>query len=450
MGVEIPFTSFEELMVAQDSVAYPCDIWVKMPLEGTLDKPVWESSVKEWIQLHPLLGCKMVKGWSGHRWEGKPEAIAVRWIEHDIPKKNGWPVPESLTLTNGNGLIIFVAEYSEDQEPVNSIVYIQFHHAIADGLGIIQAIHDLWLIYDSKKNGNSRSIPERSIDDLSNRNRFGLTWNKIVRMVPRQVVGLAGVRQYLMRRPSPLVPHSPPKSAPQQVTTLGIPISEEDMLRLKRVAQSRQVSVNDCLASYLFSGVTRFRESKKYQLDSDWLRMMVPVNMRTPLDWKSLSACNVVSAIFLDRTPIQIRDMSMLLKSVHDEMELIKTNKLAFMFLLSVWIRKKMLWGRHGPKIIERCETSFVFSNLGKVFSKSPLRSANQELTAGGVRIQDFEILAPLNPFMIAAFTFVQYAKRACITLRYDERILSLQDAEELMNCLRETIEIELGRDVTN
>lgn len=445
MGFEFPFTSFEELMVAQDSTAYPCDIWVRMPLNGHLDRAIFAKCVQRWLEINPLLGYSAMPAWGGHRWKSRAANVSIRWISQTNEHRTEWPEPQPLTLTHGASLFFVVAESMDTQSSPSSTLYLQFHHAQADGLGIIQALHELWLLYDELVSGKHHDIAVRPIEELIRRNRFGLTWSKLIRMLPQQAIGLAGVRQFLSRHPAPIVPHTPPVSAPSRVTTNSFSLSAELMTQLKRVANAKKASANECIAAALFEGISQYRESKQVESNTDWIRVMIPISMRSSHEIRNLSACNVVSAIFLDRTPPQIRARETFLAGIHDEMELIKTNKLAFMFLLSVWLRKRLTFGRPTAKKIKRCETSFVFSNLGKVFSKSPLRSASHELTAGNVTITDFEILAPLNPYMISAFTFVQFGQQGKLTLRYDDRVLSESDATQLMSLVQQQLLSQLA-----
>ncbi|XZE19783.1 hypothetical protein SH449x_005111 [Pirellulaceae bacterium SH449] len=436
MNRKIPFTPFEELMVAQDSREYPCDIWVKLTLIGSLNRNIFERSVFRWLKLHPLLSSKVTRQRNGHQWHIHESVASVHWITESALTSSGWPEPKTLSLETGKALHLFVVETESIEGKASSTLFIQYHHAQADGLGIIRAIHELLLIYDAEFRGALHNPPERSIEDLFLRNRFGLSWGKIIRILPQQAIGLAGVRQFLLRHPVPIVPHERGSEKPEQVATESISLSESDIQRLKRHATWKRVSMNECLATGLFRGIAAFRGSRELQLDNDWIRAMIPVNMRTAHEMKTLSACNVVSAVFLDRTPVQIRDPDSLLQGIHAEMNLIKENKLALLFIFSIWLRKILSWGRHASKRVRRCETSFVFSNLGKVFAKSPLYSAknhNSALMSGDIIVKDFEILAPLNPYMVAAFTFVQFGERGRLTLRYDDRILDRSEAQDLM-----------------
>jgi len=230
------------------------------------------------------------------------------------------------------------------------------------------------------------------------------------------------------------------------IETVSHRFNIDESNQLKQYAMQRRTSLNDLIAACIFRGCSDFRESLRVQSNSDWIRMMVPVNLRTSREDHKQTACNIVSSIFLDRTPVQINDADQLVQSIRKEMELIKNNRLAFMFIFSIWIRKLLTFRVRELAFPKRCQTSVVFSNLGKLFSRSPLLDSQQRIVAGGkdensnvkdsckIIMESFEILAPLNPYMYAAFTTSQYAKRLLLSIRYDGRVISRANAQALLD----------------
>ena len=160
--------------------------------------------------------------------------------------------------------------------------------------------------------------------------------------------------------------------------------------------------------------------------------MMVPVNMReSETDWAQ-SACNIVSTVFLDRTPSQIRDRESLLRSIHEEMSLIKRNQLAYTFIASLWLNR--IFDRRRKAMTPRqCQTSVVFTNLGKVFEDSPLAKDSGRIVAGDVVLEKVELLAPLAAWMCAAFSAIHYAGQLSLSLRFDARFIECSRARQLV-----------------
>lgn len=431
---------FEELMIAKDSLSYPCDIWVRIRFEGEFDQTIFQECWGELIRMHPLFSCRLERGLTGHRWVKTERIPDLEWIFRSPSelsyrsREYKWPDPKRFNLENGHLMFPSVVDYQNGSYEL----VIQLHHVLCDGLGILDALEDLWTSYDRVMGGASHKRLERfsgisSEQRLATRNRFGLTWSKLLKLFPQQLVGLAGVRQFLMRSPVPLLPHNPPQSTPDKVSSIEAAIDEPMFRAIRACAQKNTVTVNECLAAAIFDGISEFRKDQPGAKASDWIRMMIPMDMRTSEDKKNLTACNVVGSVFLDRQPAQISDFGSLLLSINREMTLIKNNRLAFVFLLSIWMRRYIRFGRHGSTAVKRCETSVVFTNLGRVFPRSKLSRLGNGLRCGKVVLQDFSALAPLNPFTVLAMSCSEFNSVPKLQLRYCDRVVTTDEANSIM-----------------
>ena len=399
-----------------------------------------ELAVVHTINRHPLFRSLVIKNDGPAHWNVLPSAATrVHWVNQDA--NDDWLTDSSLDLSTQTGFIVMGRQYTGTDQVSYCDLVIKVHHACADGLGTLTAVHELLLIYDILQRDIEADIdsqvglPQLDFASFSRRNQFGLSPLKILRLIPKQMVGLHGVRQFLMRRPIPLIPHSPVCSDEAQALSVAAEartFSPAETRRLRQVAQSLKVALNELLASSIFESLDKFRTNRGVRGESDWLRMMIPVSMRSSVADQLQPACNIVSSIFLDRKPPQIRETAELLKSIHEEMELIKKNRLALMFSLSVWLRSKLARGRI-PKTTNRCQTTVVFTNLGKLFSRSPLLDAARRIVAGGLILERAEPLAPLNPYMCVAFTASIYAEQLQLLVRYDNRLLNKDDADCLL-----------------
>jgi NRPS condensation-like uncharacterized protein len=308
-------------------------------------------------------------------------------------------------------------------------------------VGFQSALHDLWLLYDSRLRGIERQLPAYDAALLPARNRFGMTFLKAFAMIPKQAVGLLGVRQYLMRHPVPLVPHQAISDTNPALLSASCHIARIDqssLRELKTTASQLQATLNEVLTSAVFEAIATFRQRRGHQNKDEWIRMMIPVNMRTTNQDARQTACNIVSSVFLDRTPSQIEDRQGLLAGIHSEMELIKRNRLSFIFIASLWVKKQLPARRTRKSAPRRCETTVVVTNVGKAFSTSPLRSPEGYLHTGNLVLESIIMLAPMTPLLSAAFTISQYAGELIVALRYDKRILRSEDAKELLDLVVE------------
>jgi NRPS condensation-like uncharacterized protein len=307
---------------------------------------------------------------------------------------------------------------------------IQFHHACCDGAGMIIFLKELLIAYAMAVGPvpGRTQLPPRDPQRLSGRGRFGLTLRKLVGMLPQQAVGILGARQFLMRRPVPVFPHRvAANDAPLPdcyPATLHHAFDVEATAAVRRAATSRQVTLNDLLARDFFLALAEWRARQNVNGDDDWLRMMVPVNLRM-VDDRLLSAANVVSSVFLDRRGPDFTDADRLLQGIHDEMDLIKRLQLGLTFIFSTAICRWLPGGLKKQVRADKCSVSCVFTNLGTVLAHVPLPRHDRCIVAGNVTLVDMDFVAPLRPYACVTMAVGLYAHKLILTLHYDPRPLS-------------------------
>ena len=431
MSHTLPFTPIEELMLHQDSRAYPYTCFIRLTFAGGLDREAFKRAAREALARQPLLAARVDAGRRRPRWkleeDPTPEVI---WREGEITEQ--FPTADYLDVARGGlRLLVTRGEHASD-------LAVQFLHACCDGLGIFQFIHDLLILYavETCAKVQRDALPRLERSSLERRGKFGLTWRKLLKMAPKQAVGLFGVRQFLMRSPAPIVAHereSATAATPDPYPTAcarHLDLAASDALRA--AAKDAGVTTNDLLARDLFVALREFRLARGIAEDERWLRLMIPMSLRTAADRK-LPAANVVSSVFLDRRGSDIADREQLLASVTDEMQLIKSHQLGFTFIFSLHLSRLSPGGLRRTARSDRCTNSAVFTNLGRILARGPLPRVDGELICGDVRLSNVEILAPVTPYTCAAFAACWYANRLSITLHYDPRVLSAEDARELL-----------------
>lgn len=433
----LSLSSFEHLMVAQDSPAYPCVVYCKMNFSGRLDREAFLCSLREMLDRHPLMRARVQRSWRGMHWVPEnSDRVPIYWLSTACGEE--WVADSRLDLFAEVGTKVFVHDLSE-----SCTVIFQCHHACVDGLGLQAALNDLWLLYDSRTNGTNRQLPRYEPSILPNRNRFGMTLSRALAAIPKQTVGLLGVRQYVMREPVPVLPHSPIADVDPPALPASCHIAKLDPLQLKELRKSalkRAATVNELIAASVFEAIARFRKNRGFQDAQEWIRMMVPVNMRSTEQDSLQTACNIVSSVFLDRTPGQIADRDGLLLGIHQEMELIKRNRLGLIFIASLWLKKQLPANRSPKSPPNRCQTTIVVTNVGKSFASSPLRSAEGYFSAGNLKLETITMLAPMTPFLSVAITINEYAGELYLAMRYDGRVLTRDESKELLDLVVETL----------
>ncbi|HSW02693.1 MAG TPA: hypothetical protein VLI39_21195 [Sedimentisphaerales bacterium] len=431
MSTSFPFTTLEEFLFWEDRPAYPWSCFARFRFDGQLDRGAFETAVGRVLQRHPLLRAKArMRGRNHVDWvvEDDPQPI-LQWEAGPV----GGPFPHAthLDLLHEIGIRFRIVT----EGPKCDLV-VQWHHACCDGAGIFALVDELLIAYALAIGTTSKGLQLRPIDPdkLNRRGRFGLTARKLVRMLPKQVVGLLGVRQFLMRSPVPIVPHEPchaggPPPGYPAVLTQALSIAETGALR--KTATQRGVRLNDLMATQLFLSLDewRFRHDVR---DDGWLRMMVPINLRTASD-RRLSAACLASSVFLDRRRQDCEKPQALLRSIHDEMDLILSHQLGLTFIFTSWLFNLIPGELRRRTRAAQCSMSCIFTNLGKMFAHSPLPRQAGRLTAGNVTLESIDAVAPNRPCTCAAFAASIYAGRLAITLHHDPRAIASDQAANLL-----------------
>ena len=385
------------------------------------------------VPRHPLFAATVQTGRGGR----------LRWVpvENPSPKieweaaPTGGPLPEGthLDLRREIGVRFHVRTDGTDSD-----VTVQFHHSCCDGVGFTLFIQELLVAY-ALACGNAPKqacLAELDATKLVGRGRFGLNFWKFLRMMPQQLVGLSGARQFLMRVSTPVIPHRPaandaplPKAYPAMVHYL---FDRETTEQIRMASVRQGATRNDMLARDLFLALTEWRERHNIADDGNWLRMMIPMNLRSGED-RLMPAANIVSSVFLDRRKPDCADPARLLRGIHDEMDLIKRLRLGFTFVFSTALCRWLPGGLEKQIRKDKCTISCIFTNLGTILAHVPLACRDDRIVAGNVTLNDLDIVVPVRPYSCVTVAAAVYAHRLGVTLHYDPRPLTEQQANDLL-----------------
>ncbi|MBN8626769.1 MAG: DUF1298 domain-containing protein [Planctomycetes bacterium] len=434
----LTLTPFEESLYTDDWPAYPWNILFRLRFAGELRRDRWEQAVAAVQLRHPLLRAKVRRGLFGRfhwTWPADPAErtdIAVHWNEH---APGASPPLQRLTLEEGATFETWAAVAGGRSEFV-----FHFHHAVVDGIGAARAIADMLIAYDAAVRGIAPEWNELDPRRLAHRGKYGYNLGKLIRQAKKLSVGLAGVRQFLGREPVIAVPHEPVER--MQKLPVGFPslrahaFSVDESQAVLKAARAGGTTVNNLLARDLFLALHTWRERLGLgDTNSDqWIRLTVPMSMRSPQD-DATPAANITTMVFLDRNAAQVTgDAATLLRGVHDEMEVIKTNDLGMIFLLSLRLTALIpgMLARTSRKQQFACTAGL--SNLVRPLETLPLEQADGRFTVGDARLDDFEFYPPLRPRICVSIGIVTYAGRLRVCLQTDPRFISEADATALLS----------------
>ena len=431
----LPLAAFEEYMLRDDRPKYPMSIIARLRFTGQLDRRATTEALETVVARHPLLRAKVRKTPAGRmEWIASADRPpAISWI--DGPGHNRLPSMQPINLFAEPGLRSWATADSQG----SSLVW-QVHHAACDGKAVFQALDDFVRSYARISAGEQSAIELSPCDPqtLYGRGSFGLTVRKYLRILPVQVMGLSRVRMFFMRRPVPLLKRI---AAISGELPAGFPdvkvgnLEVEEVQKLSAAVADAKVTANDWLLREFFVAVDDFRARHQTTTRDEWIRCSVPMNLRHELD-NRMPAANVVSMVFLDRTPKQIADSAGLLRSIHEEMDLIRRHQLGLIFVVSLWGLRLLPGGL--VKWVDRdcCEATCVLSNLGRAMADSPLprhSESSERIVAGNVVLDGIDFFAPVRNGTAVSMALIYYAGGLQLCMHYDSRQITEAQADDLM-----------------
>ncbi len=427
----LPLAAFEEYMLWDDRPQYPMSIIARLRFAGPLQRRATAEALETAVARHPLLRATIHRTAAGRlEWIAADRAPAFLWS--DGPEGDRWPSMRPLDLFSEPGLRVWATADSQ-----RSALVLQVQHAACDGKGVLQLTDDFLRSYARAVDGQDAHVELSPCDAEALRGRatFGLTALRCLRMLPAQLSGLSGVRQFLMRRPVPLLAATAAVAGelPASFPDLKVGrLETEEVRRLAAAAAAAGVTVNDWLLRDFFVAVADFRGRHQAVAAGEWISFAVPMNLRQAADHR-LPAANVVSMVFLQRTPTQIADPGGLLRSIHADMDLISRRRLGLTFVWSLALLRALPGGLASRANRGRCEATCAVSNLGRALADAPLPRRREKIVAGNVVLDGIECFAPVRDGTAVTVTLVYYAGGLQVCMQYDRRRIAEAQADDLL-----------------
>jgi hypothetical protein len=426
----LPLVTFEQHMLFDDRPAYPMNCFIRLHFSGRLNLPGLQGVLPTVLARHCLLRALVRKAGRRQEWVPSPVWPTIRAVS----PRDGERLPRTtaIDLRQEPGLRLWAVEGDQ-----GFYLLMQFHHACCDAVGGFAFLEDLLIAYAQGARG---ALSLRALDDgsLPRRGRFASLSGPFLQVVRQKAVGLLRAWRFAVHTPMSLA--SPPMgdrrdALPEDYpTTHGRQLTVAESLRLRKAASRQGVTLNDLLMRDWFLAVSDWKKRHHPGPSGRWLRLCVPMNLRTE-EHRQLPAANVISMAFVERRGKDLGNAECLLQGVHREMALIKRLHLGPAFVVGMGLVEKLphkLLHAIGPG---RCWASGVLTNLGVVLSSPALpKREDGRLDVDGAVLEQIDALPPLRPATHAAFTAFTYAGQLSLTLHYDSRAIERAQAGDLID----------------
>jgi NRPS condensation-like uncharacterized protein len=435
MPLPLPLVPFEQYMLFDDRPAYPMTFFIRLHFSGRVNLSALQTALPAVLARHPLL-CAVVRK-TGRRFEWVPSPSEPAITVVSLRAGACLPCPRAIDLRHEPGLRMWAVE---DAEPFHLLL--QFHHACCDALGAFVFLEHLLTAY-AQATGAALNLRAPDQQSLRRRGQFGSSPRPFLPIVRQKVVSLRRAWRFVTHRPLCIVPRAlvvQPDALPTNYpSAYSRQLTAVESLRLHAVASQQGATLNDLLARDWFLAVNVWKTRHFPKPSGGWLRLCVPINLRTE-DHRGLSAANVVSMVFLDRRRKDLTDPDRLLRGIHREMHEIKRLGLGETFVAGMGLFAKLpdrLMCAVGP---DRCWATGVLSNLGVLLTDAALPTRDGRLELDGAVLDQIDFLPSLRPGTFAAFGAFTYADQLCLTLHYDPRAIEPLQAEGLIDTFVEQL----------
>jgi hypothetical protein len=432
----LPLTAFEEHMLLDDRPSHPMAIITRFDFTDAPPPDNLEEAFQTTLTAEPLLTAQV-----SARRGGRP-----RWIEASRPRLHRSRTPRIASdmvewtgslprLDPATGSVLHAEVIEHD---AGWSILLAVHHAACDGLGIVGFL-ERWLLAVEGKRGRWRRQPAATMAALTSRGRIATSWPEFIRLLPKLAKGLEGVGEFMRHDVIELsdavadrLPDSASASpAPWQPLVLSVTVNEEVVAGLETTAKAHSVSVNDLLATALLVTIG----AHVSQTETDWIRVGIPVSLRTKND-HVLPAANRVGMVFLDRQPDDRHDRIRLAATVRDQMAIIRSHSLGHIFPMSLEVGRLLPGGLARTATRPKPQCTAVLSNVGRCFRHSPLADADGVIRVGGGRMTGWWGVPPIRPGTALAVGTHETSGRRTIAFHVDRQRFAPEAAQTLLHAM--------------
>ena len=445
-------TLWEELFVVDDHDNYPANFMTRLRGVGLLPKELFVEALKNCAAIHPLFNCQ-VRG-SGRKLYWEPIDDQVMPVEYTTTVANpDIPLMRKFDVYDGRLWRIVVAQWKDNAGQEYTDLFVEFHHALCDGLGAIQFISDvareIHAIHhqsqtspEENKNQEDVAVAKNShgalqktdtdVTTLRNRGRFPQKWSEFFRNLPFYYKSILASCRLIFTKVAPMVPvESVREMLDEPKEFLGywkIVFTSTESSWLRRVCRKKNTTVNSLVTAELFRAISDWKKEKGHPRFSA-LRIMIPFNERNLKDSR-LPSCNRVSLSPFTRSAKEIESKEKLLSSIENGVRMVKKRRLGVNFHRGLWICKTFFRTLRWLAPTNRVGTTGVFANVGNIHALLGLPVAKNGVMCGPLNVVDIDLIPTIRIGTSFSMTMHEFDGESRLGIHYDSTLMTVEDVE--------------------
>jgi NRPS condensation-like uncharacterized protein len=446
-------SDFENYMFLDDRPSHPMVFVMVVDVTGSLIEELFHKSLVELLESHPLLNCRVEnRGSSGLCWvplSHPPSVLEWNNVTEEILSAFV-PTVKTLDIRSSPGIHVHVkATHSAAR------IVLWLHHVCCDGLSALQLVGELMARYGQKSAAPDAKCPEFDhvdIQKLHQRENYE-TGGAAAQRQKRSLTRIIGkVSRLLLRAPVMLAGSADFRNAQTEASGNDIPATVENSLdashpaiqsavlskathrALRSVAAQQEVSLNDLFIREMILQIRRWNQRGGIPFGRRWIRIAIPLSMRTSLH-DNMPAANVVSYALVTRRESDCDDPEELLRTIHQQTSDVLYNREGIVCLKLFRILRRIPGAMKAFLSFKTVLSTLVLANVGDVRKRFSGRFPLQKgkWIAGNVVVQQIHGVAPVRPNTRASMSIGDYAGELSISLRTDGLVIHPDHANEFL-----------------
>ena len=430
----LPLTSIEKFYWYDSSSKFTNQVYGRLRYEGVIDPVVAEAAAKRVIQRHPLLTCKIEKSKGSFSWVQAPdERKQIQW-DAKLDESVG---PKAIAIDREIPWNVICRNNGKTTE-----IWFHMSHAVGDGLAGVQIIGDWMKCYHQISSGSDsiKGFHKLNGEDLRKRNHLGLLSSTYLKNLWKQPLGLFGATKFIFRKPAPFLGNSTNEADwdhHAQPAVIGGWVDSNISKDIEDSANSIGVSVNSLVLGSLMQTLEKFCQRNDDRV-SPWIRVILPMSIRTFAD-RRMPATNRATVVQVDRKASDFANDGFF-QGLNREIQIIRDWDLGKLFLIFVRAMAVI------PSLLKRsannqkCRGTAVFANLAEPFGRLGLPTDGEKLVVGNLKLFEFDFVGPIRRLMPINFSLQKFLGRYRVSLHFDSRLMTQDQAEELLNAYLERL----------
>lgn len=455
--------SIERFHLFDDEPEYPNQIFGRLSFSEEIDEAHARQAWNLAIAPHPFSQLEAAKTSQGWQWKpaspkSEHEAASASHFEFvRVERDQAWCVREALKNASTNaylGVRVFgppkvdaTSDLDQGETTSGSEVWFCVHHAVADGIACLKVVNDWLMIYNNLRMGLASLKGTHPVDPelMNRRGHLGLMRWSYLKFLPLQTIALFGAAKFIFRKTAsidkpPVIPNQSPFPA-----IVGHWLDESTTDKIYRLAQSHQLSTNAILLGQWFRCLEVWRQDElkgtqeggqgQRVQDNDWIRVILPMSIRTHAD-RRMPVANRTAIVQIDRRGSKTEDsIGQFHQMLNREIGIIRGWKLEKMFLIFIRLfsMSNALLKRVASNPTSRGLS--VFTDLGRPFAFSIRRLNRIKESGEGSPIipVDFDLAGPIRRGTPLNVSLSRYQGRLKISLHYDASCFTRLEASDIL-----------------